>query len=136
MRMKEISAEELIEQAILAREYAYAPYSGFTVGAALECGDGSIYSGCNIENASYTPTNCAERTAFFKAVSEGQKEFRRIAIAGGRGDELVDLSPCGVCLQVMSEFCDPEQFEIIMAKSREDYIFRLLGEMLPIRFSL
>lgn len=134
--MKEISAGELIEQAILAREYAYAPYSGFTVGAALECGDGSIYRGCNIENASYTPTNCAERTAFFKAVSEGQKEFRRIAIAGGRGDELVDLSPCGVCLQVMAEFCNPEQFEIIMAKSREDYISRLLGEMLPIRFSL
>lgn len=128
--------ETLITQAIEARRHAYAPYSGFMVGAALETEDGRIYTGCNIENASYTPTNCAERTAFFKAVSEGVREFRRIAIVGGEGDVLTDISPCGVCLQVMSEFCDAEHFEIIMAKSVNDYICRTLGEMLPVRFSL
>ena len=106
------------------------------VGAALECGDGTVYTGCNIENASYTPTNCAERTAFFKAVSEGKREFRRIAILGGPREGLTDLSPCGVCLQVMAEFCDPDKFEIIMAKSGTEYIRKTLGELLPFRFSL
>lgn len=128
--------EQLIRRAIEARGNAYAPYSGFKVGAALECEDGRIYTGCNIENASYTPTNCAERTAFFKAVSEGIREFRRIAIVGGQGEVLINISPCGVCLQVMSEFCDPEHFGIIMAKSENEYICRTLGEMLPVRFSL
>lgn len=128
--------EYLIRLAIEARRNAYAPYSGFMVGAALECGDGKIYTGCNIENASYTPTNCAERTAFFKAISEGVRVFRRIAIVGGEGEVLTDISPCGVCLQVMSEFCDPGQFEIIMAKSENEFICRTLGEMLPVRFSL
>lgn len=128
--------EKLIKQALEARKYSYAPYSGFMVGAALECMDGSIYTGCNIENASYTPTNCAERTAFFKAVSEGVREFRRIAIVGGKEDGLTDITPCGVCLQVMSEFCDPEHFKIIMAKSEDDYVCRTLGEMLPMQFSL
>ncbi|MBO5072271.1 MAG: cytidine deaminase [Eubacterium sp.] len=128
--------ETLIQKAMEAREYAYAPYSGFMVGAALECGDGTVYTGCNIENASYTPTNCAERTAFFKAVSEGKREFRRIAILGGPREGLTDLSPCGVCLQVMAEFCDPDKFEIIMAKSGTEYIRKTLGELLPLRFSL
>ena len=128
--------ESLIQQAIEVRKYAYAPYSGFMVGAALECKDGTVYTGCNIENAAYTPTNCAERTAFFKAVSEGQREFRRIAIVGGTEEGLTDLSPCGVCLQVMSEFCDAEDFEIIMAKGVTEYTNRTLGQMLPVRFSL
>lgn len=128
--------ENLIRQAMEARKRAYAPYSGFMVGAALECEDGTVYSGCNIENASYTPTNCAERTAFFKAVSEGQRQFRRIAIVGGTKEGLTDLSPCGVCLQVMAEFCDPDGFEIIMAKSVTEYTSKTLGEMLPVRFSL
>lgn len=96
--------EELIQKAMEAREKAYAPYSGFMVGAALQCADGTVYTGCNIENAGYTPTNCAERTAFFKAVSEGKREFVRIAIVGGRQGEMAAPSPCGVCLQVMASF--------------------------------
>lgn len=128
--------EKLIQQAMKARLYAYAPYSGFMVGAALECADGRIYLGCNIENASYTPTNCAERTAFFKAVSEGQRNFRRIAIVGGKEGDMTAPSPCGVCLQVMSEFCDAGQFQIIMAKSETDYVVNTLEELFPIRFSL
>jgi cytidine deaminase len=127
---------ELIRQAIEARKNAYAPYSGFTVGAALECEDGSVYLGCNIENAAYTPTNCAERTAFFKAVSEGKRNFRRIAIVGGREGEMAALSPCGVCLQVMAEFCQPDKFEIIMAANEEEYTIKKLGELLPFGFSL
>jgi cytidine deaminase len=111
---------ELIRQAIEARKNAYAPYSGFTVGAALECEDGSVYLGCNIENAAYTPTNCAERTAFFKAVSEGKRNFRRIAIVGGREGEMAAPSPCGVCLQVMAEFCQPDKFEIIMQQTKKN----------------
>ncbi len=127
---------ELIRKAMEARGMAYAPYSGYTVGAALECGDGTIYTGCNIENASYTPTNCAERTAIFKAVSEGHREFKRIAIVGGREGGIAAPTPCGVCLQVMEEFCVPEQFEIIMATDEEDYRRCLLCELLPVPFSL
>ena len=128
--------QELIRQAMEARKMAYAPYSGFFVGAALECKDGTVYTGCNIENASFSPTNCAERTAFFKAVSEGQREFRRIAIVGGKEGEMVAPSPCGVCLQVMAEFCEAAQFEIIMARSVDDYTVRKLAELLPNSFSL
>lgn len=128
--------QELIRQAMEARKMAYAPYSGFFVGAALECKDGTVYTGCNIENASFSPTNCAERTAFFKAVSEGQREFRRIAIVGGKEGEMVAPSPCGVCLQVMAEFCEAAQFEIIMARSEDDYSVRKLAELLPNSFSL
>ncbi len=127
---------ELIRQATEARKNAYAPYSGFTVGAALECEDGTVYLGCNIENAAYTPTNCAERTAFFKAVSEGKRNFRRIAIVGGREGEMAAPSPCGVCLQVMAEFCQPDKFEIIMAANEEKYTIKKLGELLPFGFSL
>jgi cytidine deaminase len=127
---------ELIRQAIEARKNAYAPYSGFTVGAALECEDGSVYLGCNIENSAYTPTNCAERTAFFKAVSEGKRNFRRIAIVGGREGEMAAPSPCGVCLQVMAEFCQPDEFEIIMAANEEEYTIKKLVELLPFGFSL
>lgn len=128
--------EKLIEQAIKAREKAYAPYSGFMVGAALACADGTIYTGCNIENASYSPTNCAERTAFFKAVSEGQRDFVRIAIVGGKKGEMVAPAPCGVCLQVMAEFCEADTFEIVMAKSTDEYTIKYLGELLPHSFSL
>lgn len=127
---------KLIEKAICARELAYAPYSGFMVGAALECVDGTIYTGCNIENAAYSPTNCAERTAFFKAVSEGKRDFVRIAIVGGKKGEMSAPVPCGVCLQVMAEFCKADEFEIIMAKDTEEYTKAYLRELLPNSFSL
>lgn len=128
--------KELIRQAFAARENAYAPYSGFRVGAALLCGNGEIYKGCNIENAAYTPTNCGERTAFFKAVSEGERDFVAIAIVGGKEGESVAPAPCGVCLQVMAEFCKAEEFDVIMAKSEEDYTVKKLGDLLPCGFSL
>ncbi len=124
--------QELIKKALEARKLAYTPYSHFQVGAALLGKNGVIYTGCNIENAAYTPTNCAERTAFFKAVSEGQKEFSMIAVVGGSEDakELDYCSPCGVCRQVMMEFCDKD-FEIIMAKNEEEYKVYTLPEILP-----
>ncbi len=128
--------EHLIRKAMAAREMAYAPYSGFLVGAALECADGTVFTGCNIENASFSPTNCAERTAFFKAVSEGKREFVRIAIVGGRKGETVAPAPCGVCLQVMAEFCKADEFRIIMAKDTQDYTEAYLRELLPNNFSL
>lgn len=131
-----IETEELIRQAMNAREYAYAPYSGFKVGAALLCGNGKVYRGCNVENAAYTPTNCGERTAFFKALSEGEREFVRIAIVGGKEGEMAAPSPCGVCLQVMAEFCEAETFEIIMAKSENEYTVKKLMDLLPFGFSL
>lgn len=127
--------KELIRLALEAREMAYVPYSGFKVGAALLTKEGRVYKGCNIENAGYTPTNCAERTAFFKAVSEGEREFSAIAIVGGKGDLPTDYAyPCGVCRQVMMEFCDPETFQIILAVSREKYDIFTLKELLPFGF--
>lgn len=128
--------EELVKEALRMREYSYVPYSHFRVGAALLTRDGKIYTGCNIENAAYTPTNCAERTAFFKAVSEGEREFSAIAIAGGAEDaeELDYCSPCGVCRQVMMEFCDPETFQVILAKSETEYKTFTLKEVLPLGF--
>lgn len=128
--------EELVKEALRMREYSYVPYSHFRVGAALLTRDGKIYTGCNIENAAYTPTNCAERTAFFKAVSEGEHEFSAIAIAGGAEDaeELDYCSPCGVCRQVMMEFCDPETFQVILAKSETEYKTFTLKEVLPLGF--
>lgn len=125
--------EELIEQAINAREFSYSPYSGYRVGAALMTEDGVVYTGCNIENAAYTPTNCAERTAFFKAVSEGKRAFRAIAIAGGPdGDAITQYAyPCGVCRQVMMEFCEPQAFDVIVAKSKSEYQVKKLQELLP-----
>lgn len=127
---------ELIEKAIEARKMAYAPYSGFFVGAALLCADGTVYTGCNIENAAFSPTNCAERTAIFKAISEGERDFVRIAIVGGSKGEMTAPAPCGVCRQVMEEFCDPAAFEIVMAKSPEEYTVKTLGKLLPAGFSL
>lgn len=131
----DINVEELIRQALEMRKMSYTPYSHFNVGAALLAANGTIYTGCNIENASLTPTNCAERTAFFKAVSEGVRDFEAIAIAGGpdNATELEYCPPCGVCRQVMSEFCR-DDFKIIMAKSVTEYKIVTLSENLPDRF--
>lgn len=127
--------EQMIELAIKQLEFSYAPYSGFKVGAVLLAKDGTIYTGCNIENAAYTPTNCAERTAFFKAVSEGVRKFRAICIVGGKDGVLTEYaSPCGVCRQVMMEFCDPDTFQIILATSKEQYKILSLKELLPLGF--
>lgn len=127
---------ELIQKAKEAAEKAYVPYSGFKVGAALLTKEGKLYLGCNIENASYSPTNCAERTAFFKAVSEGEREFDKIAIVGGKDGNFADYcTPCGVCRQVMSEFCK-EDFTIILGKEGDEYKALTLDELLPYSFSL
>ncbi len=127
-----MDTKQLITAAINALEYSYAPYSNFKVAAALLTKDGRIFTGCNIENASFTPTNCAERTAFFKAISEGIYDFEAIAIVGGKDGVLNDYcSPCGVCRQVMMEFCNPDTFQILMAKSSEEYKQFTLKELLP-----
>lgn len=133
--MKKEMIEELIDLAVKQLEFSYVPYSHFKVGAALLAKNGEIYTGCNIENAAYTPTNCAERTAFFKAVSEGVKEFDAICVVGGKDGVLTEYaSPCGVCRQVMMEFCDPDTFRIILATSREEYKIYTLREILPMGF--
>ena len=127
--------EELVRLAIEAMAFAYTPYSGFRVGAALLTAEGKVYQGCNIENAAYTPTNCAERTAFFKAVSEGQREFDAICIVGGKDGILSGYTaPCGVCCQVMMEFCDPETFRVILAKDEKHWQEYRLQELLPMGF--
>lgn len=133
--MEKKQIEELIEIAIEQLAFSYSPYSGFKVGAALLAKNGVVYGGCNIENAAYTPTNCAERTAFFKAVSEGVKEFQAICIVGGKDGVLTGYAaPCGVCRQVMMEFCDPEEFLVILATSKEQYEVFTLKELLPLGF--
>ena len=131
-----MTSAELIQEAKKARERAYTPYSNFQVGAALLTKSGKIYHGCNIENAGYTPTNCAERTAFFRAVYDGEREFEKIAVVGGpKGEEADTLcAPCGVCRQVMMEFCDPETFQIILATDVEHYDIYTLKELLPLGF--
>ncbi len=127
---------DLIAAAIEARRNSYSPYSHYQVGAALLTADGRVVTGCNIENAAYGPSNCAERTAFFKAVSEGIRAFAAIAIVGSpEGEELTQYAhPCGVCRQVMREFCEPENFRVIVAKSEEDYRVMTLAELLPESF--
>lgn len=126
---------ELINSALSMLEFSYAPYSDFKVGAALLTKDGKIYTGCNIENAAYTPGNCAERTAFFKAVSEGHKEFSIIAIVGGKSGIVTKYCPpCGVCRQVMREFCDEKTFQIILAIDAEHYTSVTLQQLLPMSF--
>lgn len=134
-----VDTKVLIEKAFEAQTFSYAPYSKFNVGAALLCGDGKIYQGCNIENAAYTPTNCGERTAFFKAVSEGQKDFTAIAIVGNKSGikpgEGEFCAPCAVCRQVMAEFCNLDTFKVIIAKSPEEYLEYTLGELLPLAFT-
>ena len=128
---------ELLEEAKKARLKAYTPYSNFKVGAALLTKSGKVYLGCNIENATYTPTNCAERTAFFKAVSEGEREFEKIAIVGAKDGEDANVmcSPCGVCRQVMMEFCDPKEFQIILANGENTCRVMTLEELLHCGFS-
>lgn len=134
-----MNEKELIKLAFEARQLAYAPYSHFKVGAALLSKNGTVYKGCNIENATYGPTNCAERTAFFKAVSEGDKDFEAIAIVGGpdgtKDNEFEFCPPCGVCRQVMMEFCDYESFRIILATSPNNYKSYTLREMMPFGFN-
>ena len=125
--------KELINAAFSARENAYAPYSNFLVGAALMTKTGEIFTGCNIENASFSLTICAERTAFFKAISENKKDFIAIAIVGGKDSEIDFCPPCGACRQVMSEFCNDE-FNIIIAKSEQEWREYSLSELLPLNF--
>ena len=129
----------LIDKAFEVQKQSYAPYSGFNVGAALLCDNGKVYKGCNIENSAFTPKNCAERTAFFKAISEGDKDFTAIAIVGnkagvkqGEGDF---CAPCAVCRQVMAEFCNLDTFKVYIAKSRDEYLEYTLGELLPLAFT-
>lgn len=135
--MSSLDNKSLIKEAMIARSRAYTPYSHYKVGAALLTKDGQVIHGCNIENAAYGPTNCAERTAFFKAVSEGIMDFTKIAIVGGSDTEKDLLSdyafPCGVCRQVMREFCGSD-FKIIIARSEEDYKEFTLEEILPNSF--
>ena len=131
--------ELLIEEALKARKNAYAPYSGFNVGAALLTYDDKIYSGFNIENAAYSVCNCAERTALFRAVFEGHRKFKSMAVVGGKSDEDADnLSayspPCGVCRQALREFCDPKEFEVILAKGRAEFKIFKLDDLLPESF--
>ena len=128
----DLPVRELIEKAMDMLAYSYTPYSHWKVGAALLSSDGKIWGGCNIENAAFTPTNCAERTAFFKAVSEGEKQFTAIAVVGGHEGQVETFcAPCGVCRQVMMEFCDPDTFRIITAKSTDEYRIETLKEILP-----
>lgn len=125
--------KELMLRAVAARAHAYAPYSGFKVGAALLAKNGQVYTGCNVENAAYTPTNCAERTAIFKAVSEGVREFEKIAIVGGRYEDIADFcAPCGVCRQVLAEFCNPD-FPILLGTPEKLQVITL-AELLPHSF--
>ena len=123
--MEQVMVEKLIDTAIEQLKFSYTPYSK----------SGKIYTGCNIENASYTPTNCAERTAFFKAVSEGVRDFQAICIVGGKDGKLTEYTaPCGVCRQVMMEFCNPKTFQIILAVDKERYEIYTLEELMPLGF--
>jgi cytidine deaminase len=125
---------ELLQYAVEAREMAYAPYSGFRVGAALLGKSGKLYKGCNVENAAYSPTNCAERTALFKAVSEGEREFTAIAIVGGMGETINDFcAPCGVCRQALAEFCGPN-FRVVLGTPEHPQVFAF-KDVLPYGFT-
>ncbi|MBQ9420641.1 MAG: cytidine deaminase [Lachnospiraceae bacterium] len=141
--MKDYS--DLIRMAIDQLHNSYAPYSRYHVAAALLTKDGRVYCGVNIENAAYTPTICAERTAVFKAVSEGEREFSAIAVVAGDGDFLESCdfhpealptyaTPCGTCRQVLREFCDPKEFDVVLARSPEDYKVYKLEKLLPVSF--
>ena len=126
---------ELIETASAQRQYSYAPYSGYRVGAALLAADGRVFTGCNVENAAFSPTLCAERTAVGKAVSEGVRAFEAICVVGGKGEVPTSYSaPCGVCRQVLREFCDPVSFKVILATDPDHYDIYTLQELLPQSF--
>ena len=132
MEIHDYEIKNMIRMANEARERAYVPYSKFHVGACLKAKNGAYYLGCNIENAAYTPTNCAERTAMFKAVYEGEREFDALAIIWDGDDYAV---PCGVCRQVMAEFCNLKEFQVILAKSPKDYKILSLEELFPYSFT-
>ena len=131
-----MTPKELIAQAIAAMEYAYAPYSGFRVGAALLCDDGTVYTGCNVENAAFSPTICAERTAFAKAISDGKRSFAALAVCGGRDGVLSGICPpCGVCRQVLQEFCG-DAFPVYLAQTPDSWQTYTLSQLLPVHFTL
>ena len=133
--MDERTIKKMIKTAMEQIRFSYAPYSDFKVGASLLSENGDIFTGCNIENAAYSPTNCAERTAFFKAVSQGVRDFQAICIVGGKSGNVTEyITPCGVCRQVMMEFCNPETFQIILAVDEEHYRILTLKELLPLGF--
>lgn len=133
--ISDLTCRNLIHAAMEAMKQSYSPYSNFQVGAALLSENKKVYTGCNIENAAYGPSNCAERTAFFKAVSEGVLNFCAIAVVGGKNGVISELCPpCGVCRQVMAEFCVPEHFYVILARSEDDYWIYTLEELLPMSF--
>lgn len=130
-----MTPEKLMELAIEAMGHAYSPYSHYKVGAALLCSDGTVYQGCNIENASYSPTNCAERTAFFKAIYDGHRDFEAIAVCGGKDGVIAgQFPPCGVCRQVMGEFCN-DDFQIYTGDAEGRIYSYTLAELLPQGFS-
>jgi cytidine deaminase len=133
----QVDYSALIQMAFEARENSVCPYSSFAVGAALLCRDGEVYSGCNIECGAFSATMCAERTAIFKAVSEGVRDFRAIAVVGGKieDDNLNYCPPCGVCRQVIVEFCNQPDFEIVIAKSVDDYVVYKIDQLLPEAFT-
>ncbi len=135
--MDEEMIRELIEHALLARERSYSPYSGFSVGAALLTTDGGVYLGCNVENASYGATNCAERTAFFNAIADGRKrgDFVALAVVGGREKADEPCPPCGICRQVIAEFTD-STFPVILGKETGEYTIFSVAELLPMAFEL
>lgn len=135
--MEQNKKRELVKTALESRKFSYAPYSDFRVGAALLSNDGRIFTGCNVENASYGVTNCAERTAVFKAVSEGARDFAAIAIVGGLGEALpADIaSPCGTCRQVLAEFCEPDDFLVLLGRGDLTWEEYTLKELLPLGFS-
>lgn len=135
--MRKDKKMELVEKALEARRFSYAPYSDFRVGAALLAKDGRIFTGCNVENASYGVTNCAERTAVFKAVSEGARDFAAIAVVGGLGEALPEeiVAPCGTCRQALAEFCEPDDFLILLGKGDMTWEEYKLKELLPLSFS-
>ncbi len=134
MDPKKKSERELMEAALFARQKAYAPYSGYLVGAALLDTEGNIHTGCNVENSSYGATNCAERSAVFRAVGEGKRIFTMIAIAGGTKERRGMAFPCGVCRQVLREFCDPKEFTVLVGTSADDYRCFTLEELIPYSF--
>ena len=139
MKKTELNEEllnTLISNAVKAMDYSYSPYSNFAVGACLLSQDGNFYCGSNVENSSFGASNCAERTAIFKAISEGKTQFSAIAIAGGKNKKIDDYCfPCGICRQVLSEFCKKD-FIVIVAKNKKDYKIFTLDELLPASFNL